>query len=286
MAKFCKTCGAMSDDDSLFCCSCGNPFNESAAPKAPQAESNVKQSAPAPDYNAPNGNPPPYTDNRGYNANTYANAPNFGGQYNQYQTPPPNYGYMGFGTPNNGNVTFGQAISLFFSNYANFKGRASKSEYWFVFLLNTVIGMIIGGISGFFAELVPEIAMVFNIISLLYSLATFIPGVAVMVRRLHDTGKSGSYWFISLIPIAGAIILYVQLAKDSEWDNQWGPGNLQNARPPVYNYGNPYYNPYYNPTPDSGYNPYQNSMYGNNYDPYRSNFPNSGYNNNQTPPTA
>ena len=57
------------------------------------------------------------------------------------------------------------------------------------------------------------------------SLFCLVPGIAVTVRRLHDTGKSGYYYFMCFIPIVGAILLIIQLIKDSDYNNQYGPGN-------------------------------------------------------------
>lgn len=109
------------------------------------------------------------------------------------------------------NVTFGEAIKLFFVNYANFKGRATIAEYWYVFLFNIIVGTVV--------SFIPYV----SIVGYIYSLATLIPGLAITVRRLHDTGKSGKYIFMSLIPFAGIIILIVQLCKKSDGDNEWGP---------------------------------------------------------------
>lgn len=69
-------------------------------------------------------------------------------------------------------------------NYANFKGRARRQEYWMFTLFNVIFAYGLAGI-GYLLE--------FNLISNIYSLVVFVPGLAVTVRRLHDTGKSG--WF-------------------------------------------------------------------------------------------
>jgi uncharacterized membrane protein YhaH (DUF805 family) len=77
------------------------------------------------------------------------------------------------------------------------------------------------------------------LISMTYigAFVVFIPMLAVSARRLHDTGKSGWYYLMSLIPLVGFIIVIVQWCKDSVGDNQYGPGPQ-----PVY--GAPYGNPY------------------------------------------
>ena len=123
------------------------------------------------------------------------------------------YGAMPvMGAPHNGSVSFGQAVSLYFKNYANFSGRASKSEYWWSVLFSFLVSLPISILSA----VVPFLGIL--------SLALLIPNLSVMVRRLHDTGKSGAYFFMVLIPLAGPFILLIQLLKDSEGDNLWGPG--------------------------------------------------------------
>lgn len=279
MSIFCKTCGASNEDDALFCSSCGNAFEQKKPDPAPAEPVNPTASEPvsAPVNEAPPASADP-AQNQGFNAPP---PPPQGAPYNNQTPPPPPPPYMGGynafgGTPNNGNVSFGEAISLYFKNYATFSGRASKSEYWFSYLFTFIISTIISFFSGLFGAIEPDFAIVFNILSTLFSLATFIPTLAVAVRRLHDTGKSGGYYFILLIPIVGIILLLIQLTKDSEWDNQWGPGNPQNSRPPVsfytaVTYVNPPYGAPYGQQPpvyNNPYqNPYQNNQQGGNYPP-------------------
>jgi uncharacterized membrane protein YhaH (DUF805 family) len=115
-------------------------------------------------------------------------------------------------------MKFDEAIKSYFSNYANFKGRARRSEYWFsvlfvflVALAATVLDTILFG---------SEIGLFYVVVLL----GTFIPSLAVAWRRLHDIGKSGGFYFIALIPFVGAILLIVWLATDSQpLKNQYGP---------------------------------------------------------------
>ena len=79
-------------------------------------------------------------------------------------------------------------------NYATFKGRARRSEFWFFILFNLIFSVLLGLVGGM---------MGFPFLSLIYSLAVFIPLLAVGVRRMHDTGKSG--WFL-LIPLYNLIL--------------------------------------------------------------------------------
>jgi uncharacterized membrane protein YhaH (DUF805 family) len=101
-------------------------------------------------------------------------------------------------------------------NYAGFSGRARRTEYWMFALINFVIIAVLD-ILGLYARF-------FTIIGLIYSLAVFIPSLAVGVRRLHDTGRSGWWLLLGLIPVIGTIILIVFMATDSQpGENQYGP---------------------------------------------------------------
>ena len=92
-------------------------------------------------------------------------------------------------------------------NYATFKGRASRSEYWYFVLFNIIFSIVLSYVSG-----VVNLPILYTI----YSLALLIPSIAVAVRRMHDVGKSG--WFI-LIPIYGLILACTQGVKG---ENEYG----------------------------------------------------------------
>lgn len=115
-------------------------------------------------------------------------------------------------------------------NYATFTGRARRSEYWFFVLFNAVFSVsavVSDSILGFDDELAG-----YGPLSILYSLATLVPSLAVGVRRLHDVGKSGWYFLILLIPIAGWIWFLVLMVTESHSDeNQYGPNPKINAIP-------------------------------------------------------
>lgn len=111
-----------------------------------------------------------------------------------------------------------EAVKSVFSQYANFKGRARRSEYWYFCLFNILVGFVLG----FLGSLTG--ISIFNAIASLYTLASLIPGLAVCVRRLHDMGKRGTWLFLVLIPIIGSIILIVWYTKDSvPGENEFGP---------------------------------------------------------------
>lgn len=126
-------------------------------------------------------------------------------------------------------ASFGQAIALFFHNYANFRGRSSRSELWWTYLFNTLMG-------GLFTFLMMYVSYAFSYIYTIYMLACLIPALSIQVRRLHDIGKSWVYLLMGLIPIAGFIILIVYYCTDSKEDNRWGPGPEFIASPSNHNY--------------------------------------------------
>jgi len=106
--------------------------------------------------------------------------------------------------------------------YAEFSGRARRQEYWMFFLVNIIISIILAVIdkmAGSFSE-----AAGMGVLGGLYSLAILIPSIAVSMRRLHDTDRSGWWLLIGLIPLIGAIVLIVFLVQDSKpGQNQYGP---------------------------------------------------------------
>lgn len=105
--------------------------------------------------------------------------------------------------------------------YAIFSGRARRKEYWWFFLINLLVSIglaIVDGITGSFSA---ETGM--GLLGSLYALAVLIPGIAVSVRRLHDTERSGWWLLLAFIPVVGAIVLLVFLVQDSKpGANQYG----------------------------------------------------------------
>lgn len=106
-------------------------------------------------------------------------------------------------------------------NYANFNGRARRAEFWWYTLANVImaiIAMTLDSVLGTNIEPLP-----YGYVYIIYGLAVFLPGLAVGVRRLHDVGKSGWFYFIILVPIIGAIWLLVLFATEGQHgENQYG----------------------------------------------------------------
>jgi len=122
-----------------------------------------------------------------------------------------------------------EAVKSVFGNYATFSGRARRSEYWFFYLFNliavfvfmivaSIIGAIFGGGKGAAGGLA-----VGYVLYILYGLAAFIPSLAVAVRRLHDTNRSGWNLLWCLLPFVGGIVVLVFMVMDSTpGENQYG----------------------------------------------------------------
>jgi uncharacterized membrane protein YhaH (DUF805 family) len=115
--------------------------------------------------------------------------------------------------------------------YVEFDGRARRKEYWMFQLFNILVVfalIIIGAImeSAVPGRMNPNI---FSVLVIVYFLAMLIPSLAVMVRRLHDTGKSGWWFFILFIPAFGELILLFFMVTDSEGPNKYGPNPKSNA---------------------------------------------------------
>jgi uncharacterized membrane protein YhaH (DUF805 family) len=120
--------------------------------------------------------------------------------------------------------------------YADFSGRARRSEYWWFFLFNVLVGIAASVIDSILGT---RYGSGTGLVQALAQLALLIPGIAVGVRRLHDTGRSGWWLLIGLVPLVGWIVLLVFLVQDSQGENQHGPsptmdGEVQSPVAPQY----------------------------------------------------
>lgn len=122
-------------------------------------------------------------------------------------------------------IGFADAIRICVKEkYAHFEGRATRSEYWYFYLFILIINVICEMAMTFMSFVSEDAAMIIGVLYFILSLALFLPHLGVTIRRLHDTGKSGWYWLIMLIPIAGIFIFVAQLIKPSSpEDNKYGP---------------------------------------------------------------
>lgn len=106
-------------------------------------------------------------------------------------------------------------------NYAKFEGRARRKEYWMFVLFNMIFAMVALILDNVLGITIKPLN--YGPIYMIYALATFLPGLGLAIRRLHDVGKSGWFFLIALIPCVGSIWLLVLLATDSQpGENQYG----------------------------------------------------------------
>ena len=108
-----------------------------------------------------------------------------------------------------------EAYLKMLSNYAVFTGRSRRRDYWLATLMNLIIIVVL--------LLLSSLLSIFMILYYLYALAILVPGIALSIRRLHDTGRSGWWFLIVFVPFVGSIALLVFMCMDSVDDNEYGP---------------------------------------------------------------
>lgn len=108
-----------------------------------------------------------------------------------------------------------EAVKTCFSKYADFSGRALRSEFWWFFLFGILIQIIAVGLS--------TILPMLGILAAIFGIALFVPQLAVGARRLHDRNMSGWFQLLMIIPLLGIIILIILWAmKGTDGENKFG----------------------------------------------------------------
>lgn len=184
----CRYCGAELLSNAKYCEDCGaaTDFQENYSSSAPQLQQQVQ----------PYGQPQQ--------------------QFNRPQTDP-NY------VPESpAYVTFPQAVKMFFKNWKDFSGRSTRSEFWYAYIIQMLIGTIAGNLG--MGNLIVTLA-----ITGIISLILFIPFLAVSVRRLHDIGKSGWWYLISLTCIGAFFLIYWYSQPGDPNENMYGPSAEQKS---------------------------------------------------------
>ncbi|WP_040430440.1 DUF805 domain-containing protein [Corynebacterium nuruki] len=127
-------------------------------------------------------------------------------------------------------ASFGQAVQRFFSRYARFKGMSSRSEYWWVVLFQIIIAAILA-----ILQSATDNSTGANIVTIIVELALLIPYLSIHWRRLHDAGFAGPWWFITVLPVIGSIVLLIMCLmptrpqkQKASWDDPQRP--TQQAR--------------------------------------------------------
>jgi uncharacterized membrane protein YhaH (DUF805 family) len=106
--------------------------------------------------------------------------------------------------------------------YAEFSGRARRKEYWMFALFNAIILVAIVVFTLVIASMDESLSMIGGLLIIVYSLATLLPGLAVAVRRLHDTGRSGWWFLIAFVPFGGIVLLVFTVQDSAPGENQYG----------------------------------------------------------------
>jgi uncharacterized membrane protein YhaH (DUF805 family) len=112
-------------------------------------------------------------------------------------------------------VTFDEAIRDALSKYAQFNGRSSRSAYWWFVLFSVLV---------YVATDIVDAVIGTSVLTILAVIGLFLPSLAVLVRRLHDTDRSGWWSLISFIPLIGSIVLIVFACTESGPPNKYGNG--------------------------------------------------------------
>lgn len=127
-----------------------------------------------------------------------------------------NNGGTGYSQPSASSMGFIEAVKTCFMKYATFTDRARRSEFWYFVLFEVIVTTLLL----FFSQSSDFIGNVY----IVWSLGTFLPGLAAYIRRLHDTGRDWKFIFWTFVPVYGQIKLILELAKDSEPGYNWyGP---------------------------------------------------------------
>ena len=123
-------------------------------------------------------------------------------------------------------MNFVQAVKSYFIRWNDFKGRSSRSEYWWATLFASLVSIFLQFPQAMLAQAESVLALVVMIIILVFSLFMVIASFAVLVRRLHDVNRSG-WWFLIYFTIIGIfVLLYWYVQKGDEADNRYGSDPL------------------------------------------------------------
>ena len=109
--------------------------------------------------------------------------------------------------------------------YAVFTGRSRRKEYWFFLLFTVLVTFLLAFVDGMLGLFDPENGV--GLLSGIYSIGVVIPSIAVGIRRLHDTGRSGWWLLIGLIPVIGTLVILVfTILASQPGDNEYGPNPI------------------------------------------------------------
>jgi uncharacterized membrane protein YhaH (DUF805 family) len=209
--RFCGQCGESAELSDKFCTACG-----STLVRQPPSVNKIQLPAPAVATSEPRR--PDESTGKYVGGMAWSDRK---GSFEVPDVPPPQ------------RMNFAKAVKHCLRNYANFRGRASRSEYWYF----VSVYFIIWGAVWLFGILAPSLAasddyapeapsLFFSlliIIAFIATLAIVIPALAASVRRLHDTGRSAAWYLLNFIPFAGIVVLIFLCQEGDEVPNRFGP---------------------------------------------------------------
>lgn len=122
-------------------------------------------------------------------------------------------------------MTLSDSVKVCLDKYATMRGRAPRSEYWWFVFFNWLVFIVVAVIFGLIGLAINgyEGAIITICVGYpLVCLALLIPNICVIVRRLHDTGHSGFWYFITFVPLIGGLWFLYLMIKDSDDENEYG----------------------------------------------------------------
>ena len=114
-------------------------------------------------------------------------------------------------------------LNVIRNHYADFEGRARRKEYWMFYLFTIAIYFAIVILAAILSSIADVLGLVGWLAYAVFALGVIVPGVAVTVRRLHDTGKSGWLALLGLVPLLGLVLLYFMVIEGDAGPNEYGP---------------------------------------------------------------
>ena len=114
-------------------------------------------------------------------------------------------------------------LDILRNHYADFDGRARRKEYWMFALVNIGVYLSVSAVAGILSWMWEPLGWLPMLAYLVFALAVAVPSLALTVRRLHDTGKTGWLVLIGLIPLVGLVLLYFMILEGDPGPNEYGP---------------------------------------------------------------
>lgn len=117
-------------------------------------------------------------------------------------------------------------VKTVFRKYATFQGRAQRAEYWYFVLFYVIVYMVLGFLDGSLSR--PANEPSWGLLSGVFALATLVPSIAVSVRRLHNTNRSGWWMLVMFVPLIGQLVMLIFMVLDgTPGDNRFGSNPKQ-----------------------------------------------------------